>query len=155
MTHLRPLLAACLAAPLLLGLVPSGPTAHARPGGSGTAGELGPLYFGFWSSTNGDNESGQALFDVTGTDGKDFTGTMQMSGPPLGSSAGSLGLLDIDVAGSISPKRKLAMEGDVGEGVKFIYKGALTDQGVMINGTYTLKQGRQVLKKGQLVLVVV
>jgi len=152
MRKFQAILAACCAATLLLGLAPHGPAASAV-GAKANIGDLKPDYFGVWSSTNGENEGGNADFDVTGTKGTQFGGTLEML-TNLSRGAEAEGFLDTNVGGSVNTKGKLKMSSDLGEGFKFNYKGQLSDQGIIIQGGYTVKQGKKTIKQGAMTFIV-
>jgi len=151
MRKVQALLAACCAATLLLGFAPNGPSASAVRA-KANIGDLKSLYFGYWSSNNGDNEGGAASLNVGAVKGTQFTGEVEMV-TTLARGVEGEGFVFADVSGSVTTKGKLKMGASLGEGVKFNYTGQLSDQGILIQGTYTAKQGKKVLKKGVITFI--
>jgi hypothetical protein len=137
-----------VAGTVLLGLAPADPLAAA-----GTAADLQPSYAGYYNSTDGTDGFGGAGFTLGVTKGSTFGGLLEffLLKKPLG----ALGEASVTVEGVVKSKGKVTMEGVIGEGskaIKFKCSGTLGDDGWLLNGAYSLKQGKQTIDKGILTL---
>jgi hypothetical protein len=144
MQNPRWLPALALASSLLLGLVPL----RAGPEASAAIGDLLPEYDGRFHTTDGSDQSGTVNLDVANKDGKNFTGDISYSFAPTKMGAGASGFGPLPCEGSVSPKGKISVAADAGEGRKFSLKGVLSDGGELITAVHVLKQGKTVLLKG-------
>jgi len=133
-----------IACVLAAALAPAG----AGPRSASDISDLGGYYVGAYHTTDGGNQSGLAVLEVEGKDGKEFAGSYSYTGPaPLG---GGPGQVQFDVRGSVSAQGKIKVKGTLPEieGLTFGLKGTLSDEGELIIALYQVRQGKKTLSKG-------
>jgi hypothetical protein len=127
------------------------PNAIARPRPAADINDLQTFYFGYWGSTNGADEAGDAAFEVTDVSGSSFEGELELF---TGfEELGAQGFAFYTVEGTVNAKGKVTMTFEA-PGEKFSFKGALTDEGILITGKFTVKEGQTVVSKANLALIV-